>query len=402
MNYNEWKTYTLGNIGLDIIDGDRGKNYPNQNDFSLKGFCLFLNTGNVTKNGFDFNKVQFINREKDENLRKGKLCRNDIVLTTRGTLGNVGYYDMNIKYQDIRINSGMVILRVSDFEILNVNFLYQFLTSNLFKDQVISFSSGSAQPQLPIKDLRQIEITLPNFHTQKKIASILFSLDDKIELNRQTNQTLESIAQTLFKEMCLPKSEELPEGWRVGKLGDFMETISKTHKMKQEKIIFLNTSDILEGNILHNNYSEVGSLPGQAKKSIQQNDILLSEIRPVNKRFAFVDFDGKDFVVSTKLMVLRSKGELSPYLFYCYLTSNETLNYLQHLAETRSGTFPQITFTQLEDLEITVPPQQVLENLTHSVESIYKQILQNNKQNQTLISIRDSLLPKLMKGEIEV
>ena len=104
--------------------------------------------------------------------------------------------------------------------------------------------------------------------------------------------------------MCLPKSEELPDGWRIEKLENLIETVSVTHKMKQEEIIFLNTSDILEGNVLNNEYSVVSTLPRQAKKSIKRNDILFSEIRPANKRYAFVNFDADDYVVSTKLMVL--------------------------------------------------------------------------------------------------
>jgi type I restriction enzyme, S subunit len=398
MNYKEWRKYRLGDLSIKLTKGTT----PTSLGFPFVEMGInFIKVESLTFDGtIDKSKFAYISEKANEKLKRSIIEEGDILFSMAGmVLGKSAV--VKKEYLPANTNQALAIIRLDQNKALP-KFVDYFIRQKSFFDYVNSSTGQSAQPNINLEEIGNLIVNLPNLETQKKIASILSSLDDKIELNRQTNQTLETIAQTLFKEMCLPKSEELPEGWRVGKLGDFMETVSKTHKMKQEKIIFLNTSDILEGNILHNNYSEVSSLPGQAKKSIQQNDILLSEIRPSNKRFAFVDFDGKDFVVSTKLMVLRSKGELSPYLFYCYLTSNETLNYLQHLAETRSGTFPQITFTQLEDLVITVPPQQILENLTHSVESIYKQILQNNKQNQTLISIRDSLLPKLMKGEIEV
>lgn len=85
----EWPMTTLGDGPLEIIDGDRGSNYPKQQDFAPIGHCLFLNAGNVTESGFNFSDCAFISSEKDAALRKGKLRRSDIVLTTRGTVGNV-------------------------------------------------------------------------------------------------------------------------------------------------------------------------------------------------------------------------------------------------------------------------------------------------------------------------
>ncbi|VRZ11370.1 type I restriction-modification system subunit S [Streptococcus pneumoniae] len=90
---------------FDIIDGDRGKNYPKSDELFSEEYCLFLNTKNVTKNGFSFDTKQFITKTKDKLLRKGKLERYDIVLTIRGTVGNVAYYDELIKYKHLRINS---------------------------------------------------------------------------------------------------------------------------------------------------------------------------------------------------------------------------------------------------------------------------------------------------------
>ncbi|MDP3630554.1 MAG: restriction endonuclease subunit S [Actinomycetota bacterium] len=113
----------------------------------------------------------------------------------------------------------------------------------------------------------------------------------------------------------------------------------------------------MRGKILHRTYSDVRDWPGQAKKSIQTDDILFSEIRPANGRWAYVDYDADDFVVSTKLMVIRVVREvLLPRFLYLFLTSNKTTEWLQRLAESRSGTFPQITFDQVASLEIGLPP----------------------------------------------
>lgn len=206
----EWKTVNLSSV-LDIIDGDRGVNYPKNDEFSDKGYCLFLNTGNVPDENFNFSSSMFITKEKDNLLRKGKLSRGDYVLTTRGTLGNFAHYSEKIPYLNIRINSGMVILRPKTNYLLS-NYLYQYLRSKEFKYQVLSLSSGSAQPQLPIRDLKLFEILLPPLPEQKAIAGVLSSLDDKIELLREENKTLEEMAQVLFKRWfadfefpCLPE-----------------------------------------------------------------------------------------------------------------------------------------------------------------------------------------------------
>jgi type I restriction enzyme, S subunit len=117
---SEWIECTLGEAPIQIIDGDRGKNYPKKADFSDTGYCLFLNAKNVTISGFAFTELNFINQEKDESLRKGKLKRGDLVLTTRGTVGNIAYYDKNVQFDHIRINSGMVIIRPDG---INVSFV---------------------------------------------------------------------------------------------------------------------------------------------------------------------------------------------------------------------------------------------------------------------------------------
>ncbi len=99
------------------------------------------------------------------------------------------------------------------------------------------------------------------------------------------------------------------DSYPTTRLGDFADSISDTHKMEKEQLIFLNTSDILHGKILHRNYTVVRDWPGQAKKAIRKDDILFSEIRPANGRWAYVDEDADDFVVSTKLMVIRARSD---------------------------------------------------------------------------------------------
>ncbi|VSU68921.1 type I RM modification enzyme [Streptococcus pneumoniae] len=157
---------------FDIIDGDRGKNYPKSDELFSEEYCLFLNTKNVTKNGFSFDTKQFITKTKDKLLRKGKLERYDIVLTTRGTVGNVAYYDELIKYKHLRINSGMVILRPKTPN-LNQKFIIHVLRNNNYSRVI----SGSAQPQLPITKLKNQKYILPPLALQNEFADFVALVD---------------------------------------------------------------------------------------------------------------------------------------------------------------------------------------------------------------------------------
>lgn len=173
-------------------------------------------------------------------------------------------------------------------------------------------------------------------------------------------------------------------GWREVTLGDVCDSVSNTHPFEKAKLIFLNTSDVYDGSILHNNYSPVAEMPGQAKKSIKKGDILYSEIRPKNKRYAMVNFDASDYVVSTKFMVIRSNGLIVNKFLYLYLTSNEVLETLQQVAEARSGTFPQITFSQVAELKLNLPPIPEQKAIVATLSALDDMIELNNKINKTL------------------
>ncbi len=180
---------------FDIIDGDRGKNYPKSDELFDEEYCLFLNTKNVTKNGFSFITNQFITETKDKLLRKGKLERYDIVLTTRGTVGNVAYYDESIKYKHLRINSGMVILRPKKPN-LNQKFIIHVLRNNNYSRVI----SGSAQPQLPITKLKKILLPLPPLSLQNEFADFVAQVDKSQLAIQKSLEELETLKKSLMQE----------------------------------------------------------------------------------------------------------------------------------------------------------------------------------------------------------
>ncbi|MCI4431203.1 MAG: restriction endonuclease subunit S [Burkholderiales bacterium] len=180
--------------------------------------------------------------------------------------------------------------------------------------------------------------------------------------------------------------------WPSLTVGELADSVSDTHKFAKDHLIFLNTSDVLLGKILHRTYSAVRDWPGQAKKSIRREDILFSEIRPANGRWAYVDVDADDYVVSTKLMVIRSRrSRVVPRFLYHFLTSSKTTRWLQHLAESRSGTFPQITFDQVAALELALPPLEAQTTIAAFLDCISDKIELNRRMNETLEAMARSL-----------
>ena len=165
-----------------------------------------------------------------------------------------------------------------------------------------------------------------------------------------------------------------------------VQSVSITHKFNKPSLLFLNTSDIERGKIINKKYLPISELKGQAKKTIKKDDILFSEIRPKNRRFAYVDIeDTEDYVVSTKLMVLRKiNPEVDNKYFYYFLTSDSMLNILQDRAENRICSFPQITFDLLSDYKIRVPEIKEQQRIAAVLSTLDAKIEVNNRINAEL------------------
>ncbi len=188
IDINGWQFKKLSETTIKIIDGDRGKNYPKKDEFSSEGYCIFLNAKNVTKNGFVFDECDYITQEKDKKLHNGRLERGDMVLTTRGTIGNVAVYDETIPYEHLRINSGMVIYR-DGFE-FSKKYLIWLYQSKLIKNQIRFLRTGTAQPQLPIKVMNALILPIPEINEQNEIVNLI---DQMIEKEIQAKEAAESV-----------------------------------------------------------------------------------------------------------------------------------------------------------------------------------------------------------------
>jgi type I restriction enzyme, S subunit len=222
----DWVTAPFVSLGS-IIDGDRGANYPGSEDFLSDGYCLFLNAGNVTKAGFRFSDCAYISRDNDEKLSKGKLKRDDIVLTTRGTVGNFAHFDFTVPFEHIRINSGMVILR-RDSTALDTNFLYALLKSHLAAQQIERLTFGSAQPQLTVKGISEFAIVVPPLPEQRAIATALSDVDALLAAQDKLIAKKHDIKQAAMQQLLTGK-QRLPGFtgvWEVKRLGDICGRIT--------------------------------------------------------------------------------------------------------------------------------------------------------------------------------
>ena len=382
----------LGDVAIQFIDGDRGKNYPSNNEFSDVGYCLFLNAKNVTPDGFSFGEVSFITQEKDAMLRKGKLEKNDVVLTTRGTVGNVAFYGERVLYSNVRINSGMLIIR-PDPSVFCPEYIYWLFRSDVIQDQIKRFRSGTAQPQLPISSIKKFEIPLVDIKTQKKIAAILSALDEKIAINRAINENLERQAATLFSSLYDRSNTEV-------RFTDLIQILGGGTPKTGENTYW-------NGNIAFFTPKDVGTpYTLITEKTITEEGLshCNSRLYPVNTVFVTargtvgkVGMSGVPMAMNQSCYALVGK-ETHQLLVYFY-----TLKAVDRLKHKASGAvFDAITTRDFESEQIMKLSDDDAKAFLRVAAPMFQEVLNNNIENLRLSTLRDSLLPKLMSGEIDV
>lgn len=389
----------------DIIDGDRGKNYPKQNEFSHEGYCLFLNAGNVTPTGFSFEENLFVTQEKDNVLRKGKLQRGDIVYTTRGTVGNAALYSTTVPFENIRINSGMVILRCHE-DIVDRRYLYQILKSEYFRPYFKKYCTGSAQPQLPIMNFSKIELDLPPIETQHRIADILSAYDDLIENNRKQIKLLEEAAQRLYKEwfvdLRFPGHEHtrivdgVPEGWRLTTLDQICSVRKET--LIPEKIDigtpYIGLEHMPKKDICLSEWGDSSEVSSN-KFKYYEDDLLFGKIRPYFHKVGFALNSG---VVSTDAIVLKSVDGLWSLLLMT-VSSSEFVSYTYQNCK-EGAKMPRADWIQMKSYPVMIANFVIQSAFEDQIFMITRKIKTLALQANELSEARNRLLPKLINGEV--
>ncbi|KKR21571.1 MAG: hypothetical protein UT48_C0006G0023 [Parcubacteria group bacterium GW2011_GWE2_39_37] len=411
------KLRPLSGSTIQLVDGDRGVNYPNKKDFSDNGFCVFLDSSNLTKNGFDFSSKVFISKNKDEAMGNGKLKRGDLVMNTRGTIGNMGVYKENVPYENIRINSGMLIIRGgSDYD---NGFLYGFFRSNLFYKQVENIMSGSVQSQLPIWIFNFIQVPELSIPAQQKISTVLSALDSKIELNNRINAGLEQMAKTLYDYWfvqfdfpdengkpyktsggkmvwCEELKRNIPAGWEVKEMNKLLtKNTTKFDFIDDKHDIDTLDLSVLPSATMCLNEKNSSSAFGTNLFKLSKFDILFGGIRPYLLKAGFSPFDG---LVTGTVHSFRVKNDDEYNFAILTMTHKSMFNFA--VANSKGTKMPVIGADDLLTYKVA-HNEDIIKTFNEFIQ--FRDIIAHNIiENQTLAELRDWLLPMLMNGQVAV
>lgn len=381
----EWKEVTATEYCSKIADGTHDS--PKRQSFGK----YLITSKHIKGHSIDFDNAYFISEDDYQKIiKRSKVDKWDVIISMIGEYCGFCYVE-DSDFTDYAVKN-VGIFKVG--ERIKSLWLYYYLTSPEGKAQLKSIRAGSSQPYISLGALRNLIIPVPSIEKMKEIVSILSSLDRKIELNNKINADLEEMAQAIFKNWLSKCCNEVA-------IGDLSLNVTDYEKIDAEEVVLINSSDVTEGYFDHHNYSPNKNLKGHFKKRFQKGDILYSQVRPRNRHWAYCNFDANDYLASTQLMVIRNNPSLiTSILLYQYIISDNVWKEFTLKTETRSGTFPQGNYEDLS--QIRVPYNSDVEGISNQLETLYAKMFMLEKESSRLSLLRDTLLPRLMSGEIEV
>ena len=445
---SEWKNKTIQellNNGTIIIqkDGNHGSKYPRTSEFGADGIP-FLTAKLLDDNGFiNFNNAPRLAEEKANTFTFGFIEQGDVLLSHNATVGRVAVVPkINEK---MLIGTSLTHYRLNKEKLLP-DYLAVFFRSRNFQNQLASIMSQSTRNQVPITTQRKLEVVIPPLPTQKKIAHILSTLDDKIELNRKMNETLEAMAQALFKSWFVDfdpvhakagaKSEQelevaasrlgiskeildlfpsefeesemgmIPLGWEAKTIKDFGQVVTgKTPPKRIEDAYtdngkpFITPTDIDDSLFVTNTVrylSESGQLAVRNSK-ITAGSICVTCIGSQMGKTTVAPTDS--FTNQQINSIILEEDYLRNYLL-CNLRGRRKEIFL--LGSGGGSTMPLLNKSSFEKVDVLLPHKSILEVLDSVIKDNIALVLQNDIENNSLSNIRDTLLPKLLSGEFDV
>ena len=310
------------------------------------------------------------------NFEKFQLKTNDIIVARTGA--SIGVNLIIKENLNSVLNNGLIRIRV-DYEKCHPDYLYYNFRSSTYNDFIESISGGtSTQPNMQINALLSYKINLPPLEEQKAIATVLSSLDDKIDLLHRQNKTLEAMAETLFRQWFV---EEAREDWEEVPIGGMFE-ISSGKGIKKEQLDDVGLFPVLGAN------GEIG----------RTNDYLYNERLIFTGRVGTIGnvfiVEGNKVWLSDNTLVFRKIR----YFYFVYFFLK-----VARLADYNAGsTQPLIRQSDIKEIPVSLPSDVRLNDFEHHANEVFRKIAANNKQIRTLETLRDTLLPKLMSGEVRV
>lgn len=384
-----WQEVTLQDVVTVLGDGLHGTPIYDDN-----GEYYFVN-GNNLSNGKILLKDSTRRASEVEYLKYKKPLNNrTILLSINGTLGNVALYNNE------KCFLGKSACYFNIKEDVDKQYIRYVVTNKNFQTYITEFANGTTIQNLSLKTLREFPFELPPLEEQKAIASVLSSLDDKIDLLHRQNTTLERMAETLFRQWFV---EEAQADWEEVTLGDFVKinkkSINKAYPFNN--IEYLDTGSLTEGKVESLQPYSIKDAPSRALRLVEHNDILISTVRPNQKHYGIINKPMENLVVSSGFCVLTCT-KIAPHFVYLLLTNNEMTEFLHSIAEGSTSTYPSLKPSDIAAIAFQLPPRDKLADFAKIANDSWNKIHQNYKHIQILEKLRDNLLPKLMSGEVRI
>lgn len=404
MNNEVWSLVSLGDV-CDIIPGFAFRS----SDWKKSGIPVIkiqniLSNLSVDVENTDFVPVQIMSPK----LEKYKVGKGDILVAMTGaTVGKVGRVSKD--------TYALLNQRVAKIVPTEIDSLYAWavISSAKIQHKFFDMANGAAQANLSGGQISSVSIPLPPLSIQRRIGEILGRLDDKIEVNRRLNATLEAIAQALyqhwfvefgpFQEGNFVESELglIPERWGVGRLGDLIETNSETVRKGEEPntILYVDISSVTQGKI--NEFASMlyTKAPSRARRKVKHGDIIWTGVRPNRKIYALIQYPPENLVISTGFVVLRATH--APYTYiYQVVTTDEFVDFL--VTRESGAAYPAVNADDFMAYPMIQPPNDVLKQYHYIVEPFLNLSANLKEEEKALALLRDYLLPKLLSGEVTV
>jgi len=431
---SEWKSYQLGDI-FDLVNGFAFKG----GEFKSSGIPV-IKIKNVKPNNLLLSDLAFVDKDVADKRPDKELKRGDILITMSGNrmdgsrdtwVGKVAYFDIPGRYM---LNQRVGVLRPKKGVEVDRKCCSYFLSSDEFQDFFIAVATSSGgQANLSPSQILGEKINLPPLAEQKQIASLLTSLDDRITLLRETNTTLEAIAQALFKSWFVdfdpvhakmqgrapegmdeataalfPDSIEeselgsVPKGWRVGNLNVLAELNPESWSAKRhpERVLYVDLANTKAGQI--DEYIEFSfeDAPSRARRVLRCGDVIVGTVRPGNRSFARIASDVTGLTGSTGFAVLRARKVIDQALVFIAATNDEAIDRLSHLAD--GGAYPAVRPEVVGSTPLVVATEEIRNSFGDIANTLFASIGANQERMTQLASLRDTLLPRLISGQIDL
>ena len=410
----EWKHYKMDELIEEISMGPFGSDV--KKEFYVDNGVPILNGSNLQGFKLQEDSFGYLTKEKADSLKKCNAHRGDIIVTHRGTLGQIVYVPVNSKYDRYVISQSQFRFRCKA-DLVDVQYLVYYFHTREGQYKILANASQVGVPALAraTSTFRLIDINLPLLEDQRRIASILSSLDRKIELNNKINADLEEMAQAIFKNWFVDfepfkdgkfvDSElgMIPEGWKVGCLGDMGAVVCGKTPSKSNSnyyggdIPFIKIPD-MHGNVFVENsedrLTEEGSL-SQIKKLIPPYSLMVSCIATVG----LVSINTKPSHTNQQINTVIPHNKSALFYLYQHIKNNE--EFLKNMGRGGTTTL-NVNTKSFSNIRLLIPSEIALEQFHGIVEGLFKKIEQNLHESRTLSLLRDTLLPRLMSGELEV